>query len=230
MKKNFAMRVAACLLVVTMLSLCMVSYTYAKYTTGDTLSDSATVALWGINLTIDGDDLLYDDAKTGNEVDGKKVTLNTLAAPGTYQKLATVALTGKPDVSYKITVVVDLKLTGWNSGETDDPATTEKDESVYCPLVFTVDGTSYKIDSTYKTTADLETAIETAIKNAISGDDSGVKVYDAGEQVATKAADGTLIDWTWAFESGNDKLDTVLGNAAAATIGFELTVTVEQVD
>ena len=71
MKKNFAMRIAACLLVVTMLSLCMVSYTYAKYTTSDNATDSATVAKWGIVLTVLGDSdnnveytTLYDDNKS----------------------------------------------------------------------------------------------------------------------------------------------------------------------
>ncbi len=232
MKKNFAMRIAACLLVVTMLSLCMVSYTYAKYTTSGATSDIATVAKWGITLSVQGDDILYDDAKTGDEVTALKVTANNLTAPGTYQKLATVALTGTPEVAYQIVVEVDLELGDYWVANSN----------VYCPLVFTVDGTTYKIDLTddaYDTVDELEVAIENAIKLAICGSDTGTAVYDAGEPVPATAADGVLIDWMWAYDSEvvgahpeqTDVLDTELGNAAnKATVNFNLTVTVTQVD
>ena len=140
MKKNVMMRLSALLLVAVLLTTCVISGTFAKYTTADDATDSATVAAWGIELSVTGDDVLYDDAKTGNEVTALKVTTNALAAPGTYQKLATVALSGTPEVAYSITVDVDLTLANWASGEADDPASTDVDESVYCPIVFTVDG------------------------------------------------------------------------------------------
>lgn len=231
MKKNNMMRLSALLLVAVLLTTCVISGTWAKYTTNDTASDSATVAKWGIELTVTGDDVLYNGDKTGNEVDDVKVTTNALAAPGTYQKLATVELSGTPEVAFEITVDVSLTLTGWASGEVDDPGTADVNESVYCPLVITVDGTPYKIDATNKDTATLEDAIEKAIIKAIIGGDgsTNVKTFDAGDAVPATANE-VLIDWTWAF-AGNDELDTVLGNAASkATIGFSLTVTVEQVD
>lgn len=231
MKKNIMMRLSAILLVAVLLTTCVISGTWAKYTTADNASDSATVAKWGIELTVTGDDVLYDDAKTGNEVDALKVTSNALAAPGTYQKLATVALSGTPEVAYSITVDVDLTLANWASGDADDPATADVDESVYCPLVFTVDGVQYKIDATNKDTAALEAAIEKAIIIAIAGGDgaTNVKNYNAGVAVPATANE-VLIDWTWAFD-GDDVLDTVLGNAATkATVGFSLTVTVNQLD
>ena len=220
MKKNFAMRIAACLLMVTMLSLCMVSYTYAKYTTSDNHEDSATVAKWGITLSVVGDETLYHEDKSTDDVAGKKVTANTLAAPGTYQKLAIATLTGTPDVAYEIIVDVNLDL----------GANWIVDGAVYCPLVFTVDGTSYKIDATYTTTALLEEAVEKAVKEAITGENVSSKQYDAGVPVPSSVADGVLIDWTWAFV-GDDAKDTALGNAAnKATVTFSLEVTVNQVN
>lgn len=229
MKKNIMMRLSALLLVAVLLTTCVISGTFAKYTTADSAIDKATVAAWGIKLKVAADDVLYDDLKTGDEVTAVKVTSNALAAPGTYQKLATVNLTGTPEVAYSITVDVDLTLANWASGKADDPATTDVNESVYCPVVFTVDGAEYKIDATNKTTADLEIAIENAIKSAICGEEDGSATKNAGDSVPT-TANAVLIDWMWAFNV-NDELDTVLGNAdTKATIGFSLKVTVEQVD
>lgn len=231
MKKNVMMRLSALLLVAVLLTTCVISGTFAKYTTADDATDSATVAAWGITLTVAGDDVLYNGDKTGDEVTAVKVTANDLAAPGTYQKLATVALSGTPEVAYKITVDVDLTLANWASGEVDDPGTADVNESVYCPVVFTVDGVEYKIDTTNKDTAALEAAIEKAIIIAIAGGDGSTnnQTYNAGVAVPATANE-VLIDWMWAF-AGNDELDTVLGNAATkATIGFSLTVTVDQVD
>lgn len=220
MKKNKALTAAMSVLSLTMISMCAIGGTFAKYTTEKEGHDTATVAAWGITLSVTGDNTLYDDLKSGNEV-AAKVTANDLAAPGTYQKLATVELSGTPEVSYKISVDVDLELEHWeiSSGE-------------YCPLVFSVDGTSY---SKTGTVADLEVAVEGAIAKAILGaevDPVGQvysKEYAAGTPVVD-AANSVLIDWVWAFEVENAK-DTELGtNPTKATIDFDLKVTVEQVD
>jgi len=219
MKKNIMMRLSAILLVAVLLTTCVISGTWAKYvTTSDEATDSATVARWGIEMTVTGDDAVYDDDKTTPDATAKVLT-NALCAPGTYEKLTTFTLTGTPEVAYEISVVVDLQLTDWVL----EDGTTE-----YCPLVFTVDGTAIKIDATNDTVAKLEEAVENAIKVAIAGDASGVKVYNAGVAVPTTANE-VLVDWTWAFEGDNAK-DTELGDLATAAIAFELQVTVTQVD
>ena len=51
MKKNNTMRVAAGLAVAALLSTCLVSGTFAKYTTSGESSDTARVAKFGIELT-----------------------------------------------------------------------------------------------------------------------------------------------------------------------------------
>lgn len=231
MKKNIMMRLSALLLVAVLLTTCVISGTFAKYTTADSATDTATVAAWGIELTVEGDAVLYDDNKTDTEL-ATSVKATDLAAPGTYQKLATVNLTGTPEVAYKIVVDVDLELENWTV-----------DGNVYCPLVFTVDNATYKIDATNTDTAKLAAAIEKAVLIAIAGGDASSAVangagtglkyeveYNAGTAVATGAADGVVVDWLWAFDGENAK-DTELGNATTkATIDFKLTVTVEQVE
>ena len=229
MKKNIMMRLSALLLVAVLLTTCVISGTFAKYTTADSATDTAKVAAWGIQLTVDGDAVLYDDDKTNPELT-TSVHATDLAAPGTYQKLATVNLTGTPEVAYKIVVDVDLELENWTV-----------DGNVYCPLVFTVDGDTYKIDATNDDTAKLAAAIEKAVLIAIAGGDAasatasgnGLKYeveYNAGTAVATGAADGVVVDWLWAF-NGDNVNDTKLGDAdTKATIDFTLTVTVEQVE
>ena len=227
MKKNKFLRLASILMMACLMTTCVISGTFAKYTTADSASDTAHGAKWGISLKVDGDDVLYNEDKAGNEVTGLKVEANDLAAPGTYQKLATVALTGQPEVAYEIKVDVSLELTGWMV-----------DGDEYCPLVFTVDGTQYKIDNTITTVDKLEEAIEVAIINAITGASETTstgtftKGFNAGEAVPD-TANQVLIDWTWAF-AGDDAKDTKLGNAAAggspATIDFSLAVDVTQVN
>lgn len=218
MKKNIMMRISAFLLVAVLLTTCVISGTWAKYvTTTDEVEDTATVAKWGIKMTLAGDKVVYDDDKTTEDATAQ-VLKNTLAAPGTYEKLATFKLTGTPEVAYEINVVVDLELDGWLV-----------DGAFYCPLVFTVDGTEIKMDATNSDADKLEAAVENAIKVAIAGDASGTKAYDAGVAVPTTANE-VVVDWTWAFESGNDAKDTALGNAYNATIDFSLQVTVAQVD
>lgn len=54
MRKSKSMRMASGLLVVTMLSTCMISGTFARYTTQDNASDTARVAKWGVELQVDG--------------------------------------------------------------------------------------------------------------------------------------------------------------------------------
>lgn len=237
MKKNRMMRVASCLLVLVLLTTCVISGTFAKYTTFDDAQDSAKVAKWGITLTVEGDDVLYDDAKSGDEVTGLKVNAKDLAAPGTYQKLATVKLTGQPEVAYSITVVVSLELEYW-----------KVEANEYCPLVFTVKGESYYIGKDGIATVDeLEEAIEDAIAKVIAGDAAAdttdgtyVVEYLATSNVAPAVpvtANDVLVDWTWAFAEGTyqtNAKDTALGNNAAkgtpATIDFSLAVTVDQID
>ena len=83
MKKNNAMRLASVLLVLTLLTTCVISGTFAKYTTSTTGGDKARVAYWGFGqaaaATIDLFDGQYANVTSSGEVDG----FSNVFAPGT---------------------------------------------------------------------------------------------------------------------------------------------------
>ena len=227
MKKGMFPRIAAVMLMLTLLSTCVISGTFAKYTTTGNTSASARVAKWGVTIAAEAGDSTgkaflkeYDaaDSKTtGLTLSVKADT--AVVAPGTSGVLGTVGVTGKPEVAVKVTFAAPkstdvLVLTGWTVGE---------ENTFYCPLIFTVGKT--KIDgSTYTSAEDLENDVAEAIVAQST-------YFEAGVDLATaKVAGGVTISWEWPF-SVNDANDTALGNAeTAATITLNLAVTVEQVD
>ena len=96
-------------------------------------------------------------------------------------------------------------------------------ESEYCPLIIYVNGTPY----TGATMAELKNNVETAIGNYFN-------TYDTNVNLADQTSNDLIVSWSWPFEVGtgaelkeNDRKDTILGDAAAATHAatIELTVT-----
>ena len=53
MKKNIVMRIAAVVLMCTLVTACFASSTFAKYTSEATNTDAATVALWKVSVNDD---------------------------------------------------------------------------------------------------------------------------------------------------------------------------------
>lgn len=211
MKKNVMMRVASALLVAVLMTTCAISGTFAKYTTSDSATDSARVAKWGVTVEVTGDDAFatkYNDAATDSGV--KVVSTEKVVAPGTNGTLGTLSIAGQPEVMVDITVEVDLELTGW-----------EIDTGEYCPIVFSVDGYNYSMTGTV---AELENAVETAVKNKF-------KTFTEADVAANTNLDSYCeITWKWAYEGDNVK-DTALGNLATAPeISFTCSVEVTQVD
>ena len=111
MKKNKAMRLASCLLVLTLLTACMISGAFAKYVSTDTSTDTARVAKWGVTAQISG--TLFGKTYNGltgtgdNEigVTSKSVSsTDNVVAPGTQNTTGmTLSITGTPEVASKIT-------------------------------------------------------------------------------------------------------------------------------
>ncbi len=210
MKKNRMMRIASVLLVAVLLSTCAISGTFAKYTTSASATDSARVAKWGVTVTATGNDafaLKYND--TADENGTKVVSTTNVVAPGTKGDLASIDITGTPEVMVDVAVTADLTLTGWTvtSGE-------------YCPIVFKVGDEEIKMDDTITTIEALISAVEakfTAMsKNSVAAN--------------TNLENSIAISWEWPI-SVDDAKDTELGNLATApTISFSCSVTVEQVD
>lgn len=160
-------------------------------------------------------------------------------APGTKKdNAALVTLSGKPEVSVKVTYSAEhFSLTGkWVSDEND---------TFYCPLIIKVTGKvgdavkTETIKCVEKTNA---AEIEGAVKNAVAACSA---TYGPNTDLSTAAVDGEglKISWEWPFEGGTanagqtDVKDTYLGDQAAKSddlnvpsIHIPVTATVTQID
>ena len=230
MKKNAMLKIAAILLVAVLLTTCAISSTFAKYVTAEksVASNSARVAKWGLEITgTSAPDVPlfkndYTDVKGAIEGDTGAIVV----APGTSNASDAfkLAITGTPEVDYKLTVKADLDLgDNWVAGG-----------AYYCPLVITV-GTTPINGLDCDDADEFEVAVENAIAAALLGtevsaaDDAYTKTYTAGTAAPTTAANGVAVSWAWAFEGNDNAKDTALGNAHNATIQISFSVAAEQV-
>ncbi len=227
-KKNRIMRAATLLFALVLISSCFVGGTFAKYVTGESGSDTARVAKFGVNIIATTGMFSKEYAKDDTSFTLAANTVvssdeSNLVAPGTSQDMAEFSLTGTPEVAVRVSY--DLKkfeLTNWTTDGEDE----------YCPLVFTVNGTDYAIDGTEIT--DVE-GLEAAVIAAVNGYH---KEYAANTNLANTTDDNLEISWRWDFHTSdaNDVKDTALGNRAAENVAdagkidIELTATVTQID
>ena len=115
MKKNKAMRLASCLLVLTLLTACMISGTFAKYVSGDTTSDTAKVAKWGVTAQASGS--LFGKAYNSNTAvtDGDEIAATSTNVSGTDNVVAPctkntkgliLSISGTPEVANTVAAAV----------------------------------------------------------------------------------------------------------------------------
>lgn len=225
MKKNVMMRIASFLMVAVLLSTCAISGTFAKYvSTGYTVA-SARVAKWGVTIT--GGNTMFSDSykdsattyTASENTDAITVQAynpgESIVAPGTNGTLANFAITGTPEVDVKVTYAATLTLTNWEIAGVD-----------YCPIVFTVGTTDFKIDGiTINNIAELKAAVEGAIADVTN-------TYHTNTDLSA-ANDDLTVKWSWAIDVDNAK-DTVLGDRAvtgsAPNIELRIDVTITQLD
>ena len=245
MKKNVMMRVASIMLVLVLMSSSVISGTFAKYVTADSVADTARVAKFGVVVTTTGElfSKTYKNVAnenvpggTGDEAILTVVSSGTdkLVAPGTQSKAEgfVFTLTGDPEVD--VMVDIDFEVTGEimlaKDVAFDNPTTGKVGDTYtvannYYPVIFTV-----KKDGTQVAQGNVA-AIQTYF-NGLS------HVYEANEM---DAAVGTyVLTWAWAFQNTVaapdqvDVLDTYLGNQAAAgalaDMEVTFTCTVTQID
>ena len=91
-KKNKTMRAAGALFVATMLTTSMTAGTFAKYTTGDSASDSARVAKFGVTVAASGN--LFSNAYDA----GNATSANTPAAVYSENHMTVASATESDDV------------------------------------------------------------------------------------------------------------------------------------
>lgn len=231
--KNKTMRIAAVLLALTMMTSCFVGGTFAKYVTegGKTL-ETARVAHWGVTIDVSGDTAFsktYKDQAVpagAAEITVESSTADKVVAPGTQGTLFTMNVEGSPEVDTEVTISADLELVGW----------VDEGGDIYCPIVFTVNGTEYAWDAgTYANIDEFEAVVEQAI-TAQAG------TYEANADLSSVLDDS--ISWRWFFDKDtvdnplntyqNDVDDSYLGDEAAAgnaaTISLTMNIRIEQVD
>lgn len=246
MEKNRMMRLASALLILTLLTTCMISGTFAKYTTQATGEDTARVAKWGVTVNVTSD--LFADAYKDTSVEYNGITATVKAsaenqnivAPGTTGTGLGVTSGGAPEVSYEMKIKLDNTAKMPSLKYTPKDAT---DASIYEPVKFSVlnDTTLIKGDMTL---ADLITLFDGT--NVIYKYDVGTKKYYVDsdgdgiiDTTGLNACPNIQIKWEWAFETGTDgttkafgdKLDTILGELASSTTEFNnLPATIGSVD
>ena len=219
MKKNIAMRVAAFLFILTMISTCAFATTFAKYTTSADADDTARVAKWGVklNMSADGSAFLkaYDNESTPTV---KSSNEQKVVAPGTSGILFEFSISGKPEVDAQVSVSLTFTLENWIV-----------DGNFYCPLVFKVGSTEIK-GASYTSAEDLQNAIIAAVKVD--------EKYECEETAEINVS--RKVTWEWAFGTDADeeanRKDTVLGNSVDLENGkypkitFEVIASVNQLN
>ena len=246
MKKNAMLKIAAILMVAVLLTTCAISSTFAKYVTdGNTVTETARVAAWGVDITSTVSGIFAEQYENGTPVttsntsDGADVkalssaSIKKLVAPGTEASgTITATISGTPEVAFRLTTDATVTLSNWE-GDFDKDAGTA--DSFYCPLKVYVNGQSTPIAMQYDytnalgqpakvtTAATFAEAIELAIEAAGTAD------YPAGAD--TVAAKAVTVAWEWDFEvdEDGDDIDTILGDAGDATISIEVTQTATQI-
>ena len=218
MKKNVMMRLSALLLVAVLLTTCVISGTFAKYTTSDFAQDTAKVAKWGIQIEASTPDNKEYNVTTGvlaTEQDGAVLTSDAqLLAPGAGLELGYVTISGTADVAVEVLYTATLDLgDAWLVEGAD-----------YCPLVFKVNGNPIKMGGDIDTVEELEAAVVAAIEAA----DNNLKVAP-GQTVNAPALDVECY-WEYSVDAATDAKDTALGKANAAGFTLTITCTVNQLD
>lgn len=149
MKKNRMMRLASALLVLTLLTTSIICGTFAKYVSSASASDTARAAKWGVTVKASGNlfESKYLNATNNNvattsssniTVEGKNDTASAeVVAPGTTNPKEgfTFSITGTPEVSSKVSAIIEAKDIYLASGTYGVMQTVKVDDTTYASLV-----------------------------------------------------------------------------------------------
>ena len=253
MRKNRFLTIAGCLMVLCLLTTCVIGTTFAKYVTGGETGDSARVAKWGVKLELSANDL-FKNEYASNTTGYTGVTVKShddaaVVAPGTVEGVAArFAITGTPEVSTHVIIsmtnVEDVVLV---AGTYLKETTADPDD------VFTLTDNYYPVVFTLRQVSGYDGVTLTPPVVLKSGTLADIRDYLATYSATAYYAPNTDLDavfeivWTWDFAGANtnDAADTYLGNRAAGlahadgsvegthyvlNVGFQIDITVEQVD
>ena len=192
--------VLAALVLAVLVTAYSVSGTYAKYTTTNTLSGTATVAKWAIAMKADG------DAITSTTTIDLATAMKDTVDDDTEANVAS----GKIAPGTKGTFNFNVDGTGT---EVDYTYTITLSNFQNVPTNFVLSG------------AEGTTVTTTGSGSTLAYEITGTVTHDATEKSITKT-----LNWVWAYETTDgDEADTTDG-IAAETMAFDVTITATQVD
>jgi outer membrane lipoprotein-sorting protein len=204
MKKNAMLKIAAVLLVAVLLTTCAISSTFAKYVSaGNTVTEEARVAKWGINVAaaVTGD--LFKTSYTNNDKAVISSDSKALMAPGTKgEETFSITVSGTtPEVSCKLDNTVTVTVTGFDN---------------YLPVVFYVGNEKIAAANGSELQTKLQAKLAGIFADVELSPDKNSENYYADVTELSKEA---IVKWEWPFEgaTGQDNnKDTQLGNNATA--------------
>lgn len=173
--------------------------TFAKYISTETATAQATVAKWGVVVSVNADKLFaekYEDSKidaVGDDVVSLSAGTNVIA-PGSSGEF-TVIVTGQPEVASKISVATtgsaDVELKGTTGGV----------GFTYNPVKWTITNNVTSTSEANKTLNDVLTTISSVAGNYVPGVSAAVNF-------------NYTFKWSWDFidDTTTNNRDTVLGN------------------
>ena len=242
-KRSFTFgRLAMVLLMLCLISTCCVSATFAKYVTSGTATDSARVAKWGVEISLNGTlfGTEYGSVSNPSDITVSSSNEKNVLAPGTKcDKGITINIKGSPEVAFKVEFSVesmsDVYLVKGIYGVMVEVA--DVNSSSDLSSLYVLDNGSYVAASSY---AEGVKYYRLADKVSVEAN----KVYpvnwclknvrnvtvEEGSLEKVVAAMGTVLNnsyqpnvnidytcylvWEWIMD-GNDGVDTILGNIAA---------------
>lgn len=232
MKKNLVFRLGLLALVLTLVTMPLVSGTYAKYVTSETGTAQARVAKWGVTVEVDDTKVFgeeYDEGKYNIHEDASQAAVSVksnsndfVLAPGTEGSM-TFKISGTPEVSYEVSFTDTEANPGANfivfSDDWDyNPQNTG---TPYLPVKFSLTDNNGETSELNKTADEMNDILADLDEDAIVLDQE------------------YTLTWRWAFEGQDDAGDTYYGNYAATnydaqnpvlTLTFDLKITVSQID
>ena len=232
-KKLIALLFALCLITSS-----FVGSTLAKYTTKVSGSDTARVAKFGVELTVDAN--LFEKEYAGNDAISVKADDDKdVIAPGTKDDAVLFTIAGAPEVDVNVTVSLGaITMATLPAGDyndytviTDQNADNIIDDSDivtfnlpddYKPVLWTLkkDGTVV----TNLSSVALENVNLDVINDYLEDELSGQYNVEGTVTFADVIGDYEL-SWVWAYDGVNDQADTFMGQVAAgveaAPAGYE---------
>ena len=258
MNKKRLFTIFCILVIVVSVSFSLLAVTYARYRTQSSSLDSGRVALWGVAIDVDSNDIFQ---KVYKKTDSTVIVSSDeqVVSPGATG-MATITITGKPEVSTQFILEFNaLQEVFLKAGTYLDLSTDDQDKqsdvfllaSDYYPVVFTLTvqekeelpkeikkGTKKRVPAPAFTTSTLQQEASRKLNFQTSYYDT--KVFTPSEDLKTKFT----LTWEWpsnlnnyadtwlgvSYAKGVEDAGLVLNNDYCFTIKYEFLLTVIQVD